>query len=397
MAIKLHVAGLTDPGKIRTNNEDAFIVADLNGTGKADVAKPAEFDVKERGTLLAVSDGMGGEAAGEVASALVVETLQAVLTKAAPTDEATNSAIAKAVEHAVNKANDVVFKESRSPDKKGMGATLTAVYVHGDTAYIAEVGDSRAYLVRGRRVRQMTKDQSFVQLLLDSGALTPEDAENYPHKNLILQAMGQKDKVSVALGKLALRHSDSLLICTYRLENKVAQEEIKEALLTHDPRDVICKNLVDLANERGGDDKKHVALAQLEGEGLTPYRDDERVTTTFEVVKEGPGVPDDEKKEAKKKKEESKKDDGDALAKEDEPTDGKKKKKPKDEPKKEEPKDDDAEKDDDDAENDDDDDKKAVEPKPPTEEELKSRPLQMVVAVVMIAVMIGVFYLILKD
>ncbi len=399
MAIKLHVAGLTDPGKIRTNNEDAFVVADLNGDGKADVAKPAEFDVKERGTLLAVSDGMGGEAAGEVASALVVETLRAVLTKAAPSDEATNSAIAKAVEHAVNKANDVVFKESRSPDKKGMGATLTAVYIHGDTAYIAEVGDSRAYLVRGRRVRQMTKDQSFVQLLLDSGALTPEDAENYPHKNLILQAMGQKDKVSVALGKLALRRSDRLLICSDGLSNKVTPEEIKEALLTGDPLDVICKKLVDLANERGGDDNITLVVAQLEGEGLTPFRDDERVTTTFEVVKEGPGVPDDEKKEAKKKndepkKDDAKKDDADPPAKDDEPTDGKRKKKKEEAKKKAEEEDDEEEAKDDEDE---DDEKKAIEPKPPTEEELKSRPLQMVVAVVMIAVMIGVFYLILKD
>ncbi|CAN5703228.1 hypothetical protein BH09MYX1_BH09MYX1_16580 [soil metagenome] len=390
MAIKLHVAGLSDPGKVRTNNEDAFVVADLNRGDKADVGKPSEFDVKERGTLLAVSDGMGGEAAGEVASALVVETLRQVLAKAAPTDEPTNSGISKAIEHAVTKANDVVFKEGKTPGKKGMGATLTAVYVHGDTAYIAEVGDSRAYLVRGRRIRQMTKDQSFVQLLLDSGALTPEDAENYPHKNLILQAMGQKDKVTVALGKLALRRSDRFVICSDGLSNKVTPDEIKEAILTGDALDIVCKKLIDLANERGGEDNITLILAQLEGDGLTAFRDDERVTTTFEVVKEGPGVHDDDK-EARKKKAAAAAPKGEvtpiaeaADATASAPTDDAKKS--------------DVAKTDDDAKKDDeDDDEKVVEMKPPTEEELKSRPLQMVVAVIMILVMVGVFYIILKD
>ena len=301
MGVTLLVAGLTDVGIVRTNNEDAFVVADLDRDAKVDVAKATEFDVKDKGMLLAVSDGMGGEAAGEVASSLVIETLRRVLATAAPSDEATNSGIAKAVEHAVTRANEAVWKEAKSPDKKGMGATLTAVYVQGDTAYIAEVGDSRAYLVRGSRIRQMTKDQSFVQLLLDSGALTKEEAEAYPHKNIILQAMGQQEKVSVALGKLALRRSDRLLICSDGLSNKVTPVEMKEAMLSGDPLDVVCKKLVDLANARGGEDNCTIILAQAEGEGLPAFRDAERVTQTFEVVKEGPGgLPDDEKKQKKK-------------------------------------------------------------------------------------------------
>ena len=398
MTIKLLVAARTDPGKVRTNNEDAFVVADLNGDDKAEVQKTTEFDVKERGTLLAVSDGMGGEAAGEVASAIVVETLQKVLAKAAPTDEPTNSTIAKAVEEAVIRANDAVFKEAKSPDKKGMGATLTAVYVHGDTAYIAEVGDSRAYLVRGRRVRQMTKDQSFVQLLLDSGALTPEDAENYPHKNLILQAMGQKEKVTVALGKLALRRSDRLLLCSDGQSNKVTPEEIKDALLSGDPLDVTCQKLVDLANERGGEDNITLVVAQLEGDGLTAFRDDERVTTTFEVVKEGPGLNEDERSDRKAKKKKAATPKGDEKPASSEAS--KATKKPADEkksaPESKTDETEDDEKDEKDEKDDDDDGPSMVE-KPPTEEELKSRPLQMVVAAIMIAVMIGVFYMILRG
>ena len=381
MGVTLLVAGLTDVGIVRTNNEDAFVVADLDRDAKVDVAKATEFDIKDKGMLLAVSDGMGGEAAGEVASSLVIETLRRVLATAAPSDEATNSGIAKAVEHAVTRANEAVWKEAKSPDKKGMGATLTAVYVQGDTAYIAEVGDSRAYLVRGSRIRQMTKDQSFVQLLLDSGALTKEEAEAYPHKNIILQAMGQQEKVSVALGKLALRRSDRLLICSDGLSNKVTPVEMKEAMLSGDPLDVVCKKLVDLANARGGEDNCTIILAQAEGEGLPAFRDAERVTQTFEVVKEGPGgLPDDEKKAKKKPV---------AVAPPPAPSDAKEAKpdeltaeatvvpEPEDEK--------------------DDDEKPLPEPKPPTPEELKSRPQQMLVAIAMILVMLGVFYYILKD
>ena len=385
MAVTLLVAGLTDVGVVRTNNEDAFVVADLDRDAKADVAKATEFDVKDKGMLLAVSDGMGGEAAGEVASGLVIETLRRVLATAAASDEVSNSGIAKAVENAVTRANEAVWKEAKDPEKRGMGATLTAVYVQGATAYIAEVGDSRAYLVRGSRIRQMTKDQSFVQLLLDSGALTKEEAEAYPHKNIILQAMGQQEKVSVALGKLALRRSDRLLICSDGLSNKVTPVEMKEAILSGDPLDVVCTKLVALANERGGEDNCTIILAQAEGDGLQPFRDAERVTQTFEVVKEGPGAGglEDDKKAAKKNAPAA------PAPKAEEP---KEPKEPKAEeltaeatvmPEPEEDKDED--------------DKPLPVPKPPTEEELKSRPQQMIVAVVMIVVMLAVFYYILKG
>lgn len=386
MAVTLLVAGLTDVGIVRTNNEDAFVVADLDRDTKADVAKATEFDVKDKGMLLAVSDGMGGEAAGEVASGLVIETLRRVLATATASDEASNSGIAKAVEHAVTRANEAVWKEAKNPDKKGMGATLTAVYVQGDTAYIAEVGDSRAYLVRGSRIRQMTKDQSFVQLLLDSGALTKEEAEAYPHKNIILQAMGQQEKVSVALGKLALRRSDRLLICSDGLSNKVTPDEMKEAVLSGEPLDVVCKKLVALANERGGEDNCTVILAQAEGPGLQPFRDAERVTQTFEVVKEGPGAPADDDKKKKKAKPVAAAPAPAPAPNAEEAKDAKPEELTAEATVMPEP-----------EEDKDDDDKPLPEPKPPTEEELKSRPQQMLVAVAMILIMLGVFYYILKD
>lgn len=355
MGIKLAVAAKTDVGKVRTNNEDAFVVADLNrGDPAADLeTKPADFDVVERGVLMAVSDGMGGEQAGEVASALVVETLRKAMAASAPESEESKASITKAIESAVGKANEEVFAAAKDPGKRGMGATLTAVYIHGDTAYIAEIGDSRAYVIRGRRIRQMTKDQSFVQLLLDSGAISEEEAKNYPHKNIILQAIGQQKDLNTAVGKLALRRGDRLILCSDGLSNKLTPEEMREVVCDATSLNNACVKLIAVANERGGDDNSTVVLAQLTGDDLQPYRDEESVTQTFEVVRAGPNAdigsnpppPNETGGEAPA-----------APAAE-----------------------------------------AGVTPSPQDEADLRSRPLQMLVAVVMMLVMIGVFYLLLKD
>ena len=265
MGIKLAVAAKTDVGKVRTNNEDAFVVADLNRGDPASVdAAPGDFDVVERGVLMAVSDGMGGEQAGEVASALVVETLRKAMLEEGLDTEESNSAITKAIESAVVKANEEVFAAAKDPGKRGMGATLTAVYIQRGMAYIAEIGDSRAYLIRGRRCRQMTKDQSFVQLLLDSGAISEEEAKNYPHKNIILQAIGQQKVLNTAVGKLELRRGDRLLLCSDGLSNKVTPEEMREVVCDATSLTNACAKLISLANERGGDDNITVICVTTE-------------------------------------------------------------------------------------------------------------------------------------
>jgi len=355
MGIKLAVAATTDMGKVRTNNEDAYVVADLNRGEPVNVdKKAADFDVVERGVLMAVSDGMGGEQAGEVASALVVETLRKAMAESAPESEEGKAAITRAIESAVTKANEEVFAAAKDPGKRGMGATLTAVYIHGDTAYIAEIGDSRAYLIRGRRVRQMTKDQSFVQLLLDSGAISEEEAKNYPHKNIILQAIGQQKNLATAVGKLELRRGDRLILCSDGLSNKVTPEEMREVVCDATSLNNACVKLVALANERGGDDNSTVVLAQLTGDDLRPHRDEESVTQTFEVVKAGPNA--DVTSEPPPPAEAQ-------AAEPQTPPPG----------------------------------HISGPPSPQDEADLKSRPLQMLVAVVMMLVMLGVFYVLFKS
>ncbi len=364
MGIKLAVAAKTDVGKVRTNNEDAFVVADLNRGAR--VTKPQEagaaksmesttdFDIKERGVLLAVSDGMGGEQAGEVASALVVETLRAVLAENAPDTEESKAAITSLIENAVIKANEEVFAAAKDPNKRGMGATLTAIYVNGTEAYIVEIGDSRAYLLRGRRMRQLTKDQSFVQLLLDSGAITAEEAEDYPHKNIILQAFGQQKNLNIALGRLGLRRGDRLLLCSDGLSNKVTPDEMRDLICDSPSLDVAGTKMIALANERGGDDNSTVVLAEATGDDLSVHRDEETVTQTFEVVKAGPNT--DIQSDRPPPPEPTKV----SATEEAKPTE-------------------------------------ASPTAPEQDSDRSSRPLQMAVAAFMMLVMIGVCYLLLRD
>jgi PPM family protein phosphatase len=285
VSVKLTVVGRTDVGKVRTNNEDNFVVADLARSSSLDTSTAAAaVDVPEAGMLFAVSDGMGGEQAGEVASALVVESLRREV--ASLKEGQGGEAITKMIDAAVMGANKEVYTASKAPGRSGMGATLTAVFVLGDTAFIAEVGDSRAYLIRAHRIRQMTRDQSFVQLLVDAGALSEDEAKNYPHKNVILQAMGQKPEVKPAIGKLALRRFDKLLLCSDGLSNKVKDTEMREIVETSPSLEEACKKLIALANERGGEDNITVVLAELSGDGLQPHKGGESVTQTYEIVRD---------------------------------------------------------------------------------------------------------------
>ena len=183
--IKMLVSALTDVGRARTTNEDACAVTDLaSGRLIESVGADQAVDVHDRGVLLALSDGMGGHQAGEVASALVLESLRAALA-----DEALG-ALHEQLEQAVQRANKQVKSAAQTRERRGMGATLTAVMVRGREAYIAEVGDSRAYLLRSGRLRQITRDQSLVQFLIDQGMLSAEEARHAPEKNVILQAVG---------------------------------------------------------------------------------------------------------------------------------------------------------------------------------------------------------------
>ena len=278
--IYLRVVGRTDVGNVRTNNEDSLVVADLSGHDHAVAARPdGRFNVGDRGVLLAVSDGMGGLTAGEVASALVIQGLPIALREgraSAPTEELLDAG--------VQKVNANVWDASRRRGIR-MGATLTAVYVDGPVAWIAEVGDSRAYLIRAGTITQLTKDQSLVQKLLDAGALSPEQAANSPHRGVILQAMGHGPDVSVALARLELRARDCLVLCSDGLTTHLSDEDIRNVVLSSADLTVACHRLVDLAKERGGVDNVTVLLGGVDGPLPPPRVSKNDLAETFEVVR----------------------------------------------------------------------------------------------------------------
>jgi serine/threonine protein phosphatase PrpC len=272
------VAARTDVGRVRRSNEDAFVAADL--TRDAHSAMPrwtGRLEVGERGALVAVSDGMGGAQAGDLASSLVISSLARALASEPPRE----TSLAQ-IADAVQDAHHTVWTEACSRGIK-MGATLTAVYVRGLAAYVAEVGDSRAYLLRAGQITQLTKDQSYVQMLVDSGAVEPERAQSLPFRNIILQAMGLQPNVVVALGRLELRHRDCLLLCSDGLSSELSDGDIREVFFASHDLESAAENLVDLAGERGGRDNTTVVLAGVGGDLPAPSAR-EPVENTYRII-----------------------------------------------------------------------------------------------------------------
>ena len=278
--MNLTVYGQTDIGLVRKTNEDAFVIADLTSGNVVKEQTIVRFQVGERGVLLAVSDGMGGASAGEVASAMVIESMRRSMTMV-PSAERSG----KLVERAATTANREVWTAARLPGRTGMGATLTALHLHGTALHIAEVGDSRAYLLRGGVFHQVTRDQSYSQLLVEAGALTPEQAAFAPLQNVILQAMGTKPDVSVALGRLELRQRDCFLLCSDGLSKAVSAEEMRQVILAAPRMDAACATLIELAKQRGGDDNITVLIGGVSGD-LPPLVAGEPIADTLQILQE---------------------------------------------------------------------------------------------------------------
>lgn len=281
-SVTVHVFGRTDVGRTREHNEDAFVVADLS-TGNATLQPEVRTHViGERGTLFMVADGMGGAAAGEIASAMAIEVVLRELTDNQPAGVMpTSEDFAVALKRATAAANAQIHVFAQEhPEFRGMGTTATAAGVLGNTLFLAQVGDSRAYLVRDSVARQITKDQSLIQKLVEAGELTEEEAEQSERRNIILQALGPESSVKVDLTHQRLRHGDTLVLCSDGLSGLVKQDDI--AQIVNDAEDLVtaCKRLIDRANENGGPDNITVITARFEGPGLVPDSTDDAVRHT---------------------------------------------------------------------------------------------------------------------
>ena len=268
--IRVEVFAKSDLGRTRDHNEDKFLVADLTKKSASLLPEVRRHDIGPRGTLLVVADGMGGAAAGEVASAMATDTIYAHLMKTWNTeDEVTPQRFAYRLKEAVEVANASIHAHAKAhPEVRGMGTTTTAAGVLNDHLYLTQVGDSRAYLIRGGEAHQLTKDQSLMQRLVEAGELTEEEAAQSERRNIILQALGPDPKVKVDLTHQEVRRGDILVLCSDGLSGQVKKDEIAKIVTAAPNLSSACDQLIALANERGGPDNITVVIARFDGDGL---------------------------------------------------------------------------------------------------------------------------------
>lgn len=271
----------THVGRVRKGNEDNYLMMDVpaadcvvSGQGNEDVVRvdSKKLEVSQKGAVLAVSDGMGGALAGEVASRLAVETVADSFAndEGLYSDFSHQDRLLTLLYQSVVTANENIFTQGRSDAKfQGMGATFTGAIVTPDSVEIVQVGDSRAYVIRETGIHQLTKDQSLVQQLIDAKQITAEEAETHALRNVILQALGAQFEVFPVTARLLPNDGDILLLCSDGLSNKVGAEDLKRLVLEHsDDLGKACEKLIDLANENGGEDNITVVIAKISGESL---------------------------------------------------------------------------------------------------------------------------------
>lgn len=271
----MSVSAGTDVGQARDHNEDQYLVADLTSGITTRAEDEEAYTIGPKGSLLLVADGMGGALAGEVASQMATEIILDRLTATWSRDpEARPERFATSVREAVEEANARIHAQaSENLDLQGMGTTATIVGVLGSHFLLSQVGDSRAYRIRDGRIRQLTRDQSFVQHLVDTGRMTAEEALQLPQKNVILQALGPGPTVDVVQSWEPIARGDTVLLCSDGLSEMVSPEEIAEIVDGTSSLARACRRLVEEANANGGKDNITVVVARMSGSELRPAED----------------------------------------------------------------------------------------------------------------------------
>lgn len=244
--------GLSDVGRKRQSNEDAFYLDDRLG-------------------LYVVADGMGGHAAGEVASQEAVETVYGMVKRGIstlheledPLHEEDARAACRLMESSIQAATYMVFSMAEMDrGKSGMGTTISALLVLGEYAVTAQVGDSRIYRVNGTTVEQLTEDHTLIAWQLKQGLITPQEAKRSPHRNVITRAVGNRDYVQVDTGLVPLRTGDRFLLCSDGLHGYLRDSDIAPIIALSG--EAAVKKFIALANERGGKDNITAILVEID-------------------------------------------------------------------------------------------------------------------------------------
>ena len=253
--LRIEVAGETNVGMKRTHNEDNFSIIEESG-------------------LYIVADGMGGHASGEVASKMAVDSMREFFAATANDPERTwpyKMDRSKGYEEnrlitGIKLANLRIYESAqRDPRQRGMGTTIVSLFAVEDGVYIAHVGDSRVYRVRDGKAEQLTEDHSLLNDYIKMKRLTPEEIANFPHKNVIVRALGMKETVQVDVRFETPRVGDIFLLCSDGLSGMVSDDEMLEIVSASPDLDLSCQRLIDLANQHGGVDNITVVLARVDG------------------------------------------------------------------------------------------------------------------------------------
>lgn len=266
-----HIVGamLSDVGRVREHNEDTVLYC---------IPQPND-QIAQLGVLALVADGMGGHAAGEVASAIAGRTIRLLFYKE-------RIPVADALAKAFNVANQLIHEESaRNPDYEGMGTTCTAIVVRDQCLWLAHVGDSRAYIVRSGRIHQLSDDHSLVAALVRDGAMTPKDAAMSPERNVILQALGTKPTVEPQIWDegLPLRDGDTIVLCSDGLTDLVDDKTIAATVAGCEPFEA-CQRLVDAALTAGGHDNISAGVFRLVSKPSRPAKEHPTRTTDVRAL-----------------------------------------------------------------------------------------------------------------
>jgi len=247
----LIVNGATDVGRVRDHNEDSIL------------ALGAEQSLPGTDALLVVADGMGGHAAGEVASGMVISKIGERLGSGGFTTEPADG-LEYALSTLLQDVNSLVQSAGQDGDKRGMGTTCTLAVIKDNRLYYAHVGDSRAYLFRDDKLRQITTDHSWVEEMVRAGIISREAARTHPNRNMVTRAIGLDADVVVDTGSCALHDGDLIILCSDGLNSMLADEDIQSVVETSS-HETVCVDLIEAANQAGGHDNISVTIAYFGG------------------------------------------------------------------------------------------------------------------------------------
>ena len=249
--MKVTVRAETDTGRVRDHNEDYFAAL-------GEEESPPGVDA-----LLVVADGMGGHAAGEVASKMTVEgIMQSLSSRGEEASKLEGNAYEVFLGKVLEEVNQDVWRAGQESDKRGMGTTCTLAAIRDHQLFLAHIGDSRAYLLRDGELHQVSKDHSWVEDAVDQGVITREQARVHPNRNVITRAIGLDPQPQIDTSVMPLADGDLLLLCSDGLNSMIPDEDIHRILTSSDPEDV-CQALIDAANNHGGHDNTTVVAAAV--------------------------------------------------------------------------------------------------------------------------------------